>query len=195
MNSPRTYTMSKRADQSAATGDRIANAAARLFMESRYDDVTLVDIAKAAEVSHQTVLNHYQNKEGVVAAAAEVLTAATTTARAVPASATVEKAIRILMAEYERIGDANVQWAIDADRIPALAPYMERARDGHRAWIERAFDHSLPPGGSARNLAVSAIHAATDVYTWKLLRRDLGLSRTATERTVCHLVHGVLRQR
>lgn len=195
MKSSRTYTMSKRADQSAATGDRIATAAAHLFTEFRYDDVTLIDIAKAAGVSHQTVLNHYQNKEGVVAAAAEVLAASTTTDRAVPAPATAEKAVRILMADYERMGDANVQWAMDADRIAALKPYMESARAGHRAWIETAFADSLPPSGPARTLAVTAIYAATDVYTWKLLRRDLAMSRAATERTVLHLVNGVSAQR
>ena len=39
---------------------------------------------------------------------------------------------------------------------------------------------------------INALHAATDVYTWKLLRRDLGLSRAETERTMVGLVNGVL---
>ena len=39
---------------------------------------------------------------------------------------------------------------------------------------------------------VNALHAATDVYTWKLLRRDLGLARAETERTIVQLVEGVL---
>jgi hypothetical protein len=30
--------------------------------------------------------------------------------------------------------------------------------------------------------------AITDVYTWKLLRRDLGLSRAETERTLSELI-------
>ena len=38
-----------------------------------------------------------------------------------------------------------------------------------------------------------ALHAATDAYTWKLLRRDLHLSRTETEKTMADLVVGVLR--
>jgi hypothetical protein len=38
------------------------------------------------------------------------------------------------------------------------------------------------------------LHAATDVYTWKLLRRDLNLNRAETERTLIELAEGVLLQ-
>jgi hypothetical protein len=33
---------------------------------------------------------------------------------------------------------------------------------------------------------------ATDVYTWKLLRRDLRLSRETVERVMLDLINGVL---
>ena len=46
--------------------------------------------------------------------------------------------------------------------------------------------------GAARRRTVNALHAATDVYTWKLLRRDLGLSRGETEKTIVQLVEGLL---
>jgi hypothetical protein len=45
----------------------------------------------------------------------------------------------------------------------------------HAAWCERTF---RPP--NARRLA--QLIAVTDVYTWKLLRRDRGLSRKQTDR-------------
>ncbi len=45
---------------------------------------------------------------------------------------------------------------------------------------------------SERRRAINALHVATDVYTWKLLRRDLGLTRAETERTMVELVKGVL---
>jgi hypothetical protein len=41
---------------------------------------------------------------------------------------------------------------------------------------------------------VHALHAATDVYTWKLLRRDLRLTRAETERIIADLVVGVLER-
>lgn len=45
---------------------------------------------------------------------------------------------------------------------------------------ERTFGDALPPAAVARRRAIHALHAATDVYTWKLLRRDVGLSRKET---------------
>ena len=45
-----------------------------------------------------------------------------------------------------------------------------------------------PPAGAP----INALHAATDVYTWKLLRRDLGLSRAETEKTIVRIVEGLL---
>ena len=43
-----------------------------------------------------------------------------------------------------------------------------------------------------RERVLSALHAATDVYTWKLLRRDIGLSQAETAATMTMLVEGVL---
>jgi hypothetical protein len=47
-----------------------------------------------------------------------------------------------------------------------------------------------PP--ATRRHAIHALHAATDVYVWKLLRRDLRLSRADTERIMLELVDGIL---
>jgi hypothetical protein len=54
------------------------------------------------------------------------------------------------------------------------------------------FADRLPPGGKARREALAALHAATDVFTWKLLRRDLRLSRRVTQDIMVRLVTGVL---
>ena len=54
------------------------------------------------------------------------------------------------------------------------------------------FDDRLPSTPAARRRAIHALHAATDAYTWKLLRRDLHLSRAETEKIIVDLVVGVL---
>jgi len=41
---------------------------------------------------------------------------------------------------------------------------------------------------------VAALVAATDVYVWKLLRRDQGLDRAAAEHVVRRLVEGAVEQ-
>jgi len=48
------------------TRDAIAAAAAHLFATHGYDAVTVADVAHAAEVSEQTVYNHFPTKEHLV---------------------------------------------------------------------------------------------------------------------------------
>ncbi len=192
MKSARSYTMSSRADAVASTKERIATAALELLMERRYDDVTLTDIATAAGVSHQTVLNHFESKEGVAFAAADLVVASTNDARSGVTPGDTVGAIRRLVSDYEQIGDANARWAMDVEHLGSLAPLIEQARHSHRAWLEAAFGPFLPADARARRRVVNALHAATDVYTWKLLRRDLGVTRAETERTMVRLVDGAL---
>ena len=186
------YTMVARADGMAATRERIVQAALTLAIEQAYEDITLVAIAEAAGVSHQTVLNHFASKENVAAAAAEVLAVQTQAARDRAAPDDAAGAIAILVSEYERFGDANARWAVASERLGSLAPLLDRARTGHQAWLDRIFSSRLPKGPAARQRTIHALHAATDVYTWKLLRRDLALSRADTERIMLDLVNGIL---
>lgn len=192
MKTTRTYTMDSRARGAASTRDRIARAALDLFLEQRFEDVTLAAIAAAADVSHQTVLNHFRSKEGVVAGVAEILEEETLSARrAEPGD--VEGAVRALVGDYEHRGDANVRWATSG--LESLAEPLDKARASHQEWLVGLFGDQLPRPGKARQRAVNALHAATDVYTWKLFRRDLRLSRAETEKTMADLVVGVLRGR
>jgi len=192
MKSARSYTMTSRADAVASTKERIATAALELLMERRFDDVTLTDIATGAGVSHQTVLNHFESKEGVAFAAADLVVASTNDARSGVTPGDTVGAVRRLVADYEQMGDANARWAMDVEHLGSLAPLIEQARHSHRAWLEAAFEPYLPAEAKARRRVVNALHAATDVYTWKLLRRDLGVTRAETERTMVRLVDGTL---
>ena len=192
MKTPRPYQMTARADAVATTKERIVEAATALFLEHAYEDVTLAAIASASGVSHQTVLNHFESKEGVVLGVAEALKGRTTTARHAATPGDVAGAVRALVGEYEWMGDANVRWAVSADRFEGLGAILDDARAGHQAWLEAMFGDQMPATPAARRRAVLALHAATDVYTWKLLRRDLGLSRRETEKTIADLVVGIL---
>jgi hypothetical protein len=66
MTAEPTRTPVTRAESTAATREAIVHGAHRLFFERHYEDVTFAEIATAAGVSHQTVLNHFESKEGVV---------------------------------------------------------------------------------------------------------------------------------
>ena len=190
--SRRTYAMAARADGMAATRDRIVRAMLRLALEQAYEDITLVAIAEAAGVSHQTVLNHFESKEKVGTAAAEVLSRQTEMNRDQARAGDHAGAIAILVGEYERFGDAGARWAATSERLGSLAAMLDEARAKHQAWLERIFSSRLPTGPESRRRAIHALHAATDVYTWKLLRRDLRLSRAEVERIMLDLADGIL---
>lgn len=185
--------MSARADSAAATRERIVREAMAMLLEEAIEDVTLARIAKAASVSHQTVLNHFGSKDGVLHAVAEVLTEETTSARYDADPGDVAGAVHALVGDYEHMGDANFRWAASADRIPTVGELLDGARAGHQEWLVTMFGDQLPTTPAARRRAVHALHAATDVYTWKLLRRDLSQSRDETEKTIADLVVGILR--
>jgi AcrR family transcriptional regulator len=186
-----TYRMVARAEGMSATRERIVQVALKLAIEQAFEDITLVAIARAAGVSHQTVLNHFESKEKVAAAAAELLSLETQAVRDQAVPNDPVGAIAILVGEYERFGDAGARWAMASERLGSLAPMLDRARAGHQAWLERIFAAHLPKTPAARRRALHALHAATDVYVWKLLRRDLQLARTDTERIMLDLVNGV----
>jgi len=184
--------MVARAEGMVATRDRIVQATLKLALERAYEDITLVAIAAAADVSHQTVLNHFASKEHVAAAAAQLLSRETIAARARAKPGDLNGAISILVGEYERFGDAAARWAVASERLGSLAPLLDEARTRHQAWLEDIFSDRLPAASAARRHAIHALHAATDVYTWKLLRRDLRLSRETVERLMVDLAVGVL---
>ena len=146
--------MRARAESMTDTRDRIVRAALTLVLEQAYEDVTLVAIAEAAGVSHQTVLNHFASKENVAAAAAELLGRQTQAARDKAAPDDPMDAIQVLVGEYDRFGDANVRWAIASDRLGSLAPLLGDARAGHQAWLERIFGAGLPEAPLARRRAI-----------------------------------------
>ena len=184
--------MTARAEGAASTRDHIARAALELMMADDYDDVTLARIAGTAGVSRQTVLNHFGSKEQVAAAAIEMISAETKGLRARAAPGDLRGAVRILMEQYEHSGDSNVRWAMASERLGSLAPRVSEARAYHQQWLDWVFAGDLPRSKPARRRAINALHAATDVYTWKLLRRDQRLSTTTTTDIMRRLVDGVL---
>jgi AcrR family transcriptional regulator len=186
----RTYRMGARAAAMEATRTRILEAAFELYLERRYDNVTLQDVAAAADVSVQTIVNHFGSKEALLETLAGWLRERVEIAREAPPG-DLERIVAVLFDDYERLGDANVRWAADAEHVPAVAGVLEAARAHHRAWLERVFADRLPKRGRAREHALNLHYAATDVFLWKLWRRDLGLSRAEAERGMRDLLTAI----
>jgi AcrR family transcriptional regulator len=183
----RTYRMTARAEAIAATREAILDAATAQFLSRWFDEVTLGAIAQAAGVSQQTVVNHFGSKEGLLEAA--VMRIGPERARRGTDGDPVERVVT----DYENGGDATIRMLALEERVPALAGFLAAGRAGHRAWVQEAFAERLPDDGPEREQAVALHIAATDIYVWKLLRRDMGMSREDTVQAMRALVDGLIR--
>ena len=187
----RAYTMTDRADSVEETRRRIIRTSRALFQQRWYDDVTLGQIAEAADVSHQTVLNHFKSKEGVFGAVLASVEAEIVEEDARGAAGDTETAIRTLLDRYERTGLENARFVVQEHRSPALHEALQRARAQHRGWVEQVFAPCLPTSGRERRRKVAALIAATEVMAWKAVRHDYGFSKADTVAAVTAVIKGI----
>lgn len=176
----RPYIMTDRADSVEETRQRIIRTSRDLFQERWYDDVTLGQIAEAAGVSHQTVLNHFSSKEGVFGAVLAAVEAEVVEEDARGAVRDTRTAVRHLLERYERMGLENARFVVQEHRSVVLHETLEWARAQHRAWVEQVFAQRLPPSGPTRRRKIAALIAATEVMAWKAVRHDYGFSKADT---------------
>jgi AcrR family transcriptional regulator len=191
---PRAYDMTVRSSAVGGTRRRIAEAALALLKVRDYDDVSLNEIARAAGVSHQTVLNHCANKAGALLAAAEVFSEEIRDLESGAVVGDVASVVHTTCVRYEILGDANARWAAMSTRAPEVAEGLARGRLAFQSWLEEMLGDRLPGREvpDERRRVLLGLHGALDVFTWKLFRRDLGLSEEQTEAQLSDLVLGVL---
>ncbi len=182
MKTSRPYSMQLRSAQAAVTRQRILDATRALF-DAPAKSVTLDAVATAAGVSVQTVLRAFGSKDALLVAALGSLRQAEQHRAVMPES--VGAAVRGLFDDYEAIGDRIIGILADEHRVAGFAEVTALGRQGHRHWVERVFAPYLPPAADRRReRTILALIAATDVYVWKLLRRDMGLPRDEAEAIV-----------
>lgn len=189
----RRYRMGARADSAAATGERILDAALEIFWERPVADIPLDEVARRAGVSVQTVIRRYGGKDGLFAAVSERQFERVRGQRDEARTGDAADAARVLLDHYEELGDGVVRMLAEERHVPGLVPVIEGGRALHREWCERVFAPALAGRrGTARERRLAQLVAVTDVLTWKLLRRDRGLSRRQTELAVRELIEPLL---
>lgn len=175
------------------TGERILDAAVAVFYQRPSEEISLADVATLAGVSVPTVIRRYGGKDGLLAAAAERESARIVAQRDQAAVGDVGGATRIIVAHYEELGDVVLRLLAEAERRPALREIADHGRDVHRRWCERVFAPVLTGrSGVERDRRLAQLISVTDVLTWKLLRRDRGLSRRQTELAVRELLEPLM---
>lgn len=182
--------MTARARAVEQTRESVLDAVIALHAERLSADISLADVADRAGVSVQTVLRHFSSRERLLEAALERASADVEDERRVDPG-DVDGAVRSVVAHYERRGD-EVLLLLAQERSEEFAARVTRhGRALHRRWVEESFGPLLPPVPD-REPVVDLLVVATDVYTWKLLRRDRRLSSARTRSRMETLVRAVL---
>jgi AcrR family transcriptional regulator len=188
----RGYRMTARAESAAATGERILSAVTELFWERPTDQIVLREVAERAGVTVQTVIRRYGGREGLLAAAAERQFRATEAERAVPVG-DVDAAVTVLQEHYENNAAGVLRLLAAEESSPRLAEFAQRGRQLHREWCRDTFAPFLSHlTGVERDRRLAQVVAVCDVYTWKLLRLDSGLSRRQTHLATAELLEPLL---
>lgn len=191
MKTTRTYTMRARAEQAEQTRDRILDAVIALSAERPLSACTLPAVAERAEVSVQTVLRGFGSRDGLLEAARERVSGEVLAER--PADPNDRRAtLGALIDHYEARGDGTLLLLGQETWDPFAARVTASGKRMHRDWVEAAFADALEPlSGDSRTETLDLLVAATDLYTWKLWRRDLGRSRHETLERMLRLAASV----
>ena len=175
-SSRRGYSQVARAQAAEDTGRRVVEAFLARLLTDWYDEITLDRIAGDAGVTVQTVVRRFGGKDGLLASAVEVLAAEINAQRAAPPG-DIGRLVDNLVEDYERTGDTVIRLLALGPRHPAVKAVLDLGRGEHRLWASAAFAEPLGALDATRGRVRStALVVITDVYTWKLLRRDMARS-------------------
>ncbi|MBO9523862.1 MAG: TetR/AcrR family transcriptional regulator [Nocardioidaceae bacterium] len=192
MKTTRPYRQTARAEAAEQTRQRIMQAAFALQSERLAWEISLEDVAARAEVSVQTILRRFGSRAGLFDATTAFAQAQVAEERRTPVG-DVATAMKVLVDHYELRGDMALLMLAQEGTYDHVRRLSEDGKAMHRGWVEEVFaprlDGLTPP---AREQAVDLLVVATDVYTWKLLRRDRAMSRAQTEQRMNTLVAAVL---
>ena len=192
--SKRRYVMTARTAKAAATRERIRSGAVELYCGRAIEDFTLEEVAHRAGTTVQTVLRAFGSKENLLFAALSELAASGAGLKPSPPG-DIRAAVAAIFDVYEAMGDFVVQRLGDEHRRPAFKPLLDQGRKNHRDWLRIVFaPQLLDRHGADWAQLFSALDVATDVYVWRLLRRDQGLSRPAAEAVVRRMIRSMTQK-
>ena len=192
MNLKRPYDNTKRAEAAAATRRRILQAGLDLAWEQIAMETTLEDVASRADVSVKTVLRHFGSRDGLDAAIEQFAIEEIGEDRAAPAG-DAAAAVHAIFNHYERRGDGVLKMLGQELFDDSFRENMDFGRGCIESRL-RKYSHpnSRNDRAADHEALIDLLVVATDVYTWKLLRRDRGLDQPTAEARVRQLIAGIL---
>ena len=188
----RIYTQVARAHAAAETEQRILLAATELFAETAIDEVRLEDVAKRAGVATRTVKRRFGTRDALARAFIEAAAKQNVEMRNAVQPGDVRAGVSMILEMYELVGDSVMRILALEGRLEVITEMAVKGRVLHEAWLERVFGPCCATAPARRAHQLSLLLIATDVFTWKLLRRDRRLSLEHTRAVVDDLVAAAL---
>jgi AcrR family transcriptional regulator len=141
-------------------------------------------------VTVQTILRHFGSRQRLLEQAQARQVAQVRAERATPVG-DAAAAVCTIVAFYDRLGEWSLRLQALEHSDELSRRTVELGRRVHREWVEEVFAPQLVGRRDRREL-VDLLVVATDVLTWKILRRDGGMDRSNTCKRMLRLVRGVL---
>ncbi len=189
----RPYNQVARAQATQQTREALLDAAGKELASDGFARTSLAAVASRAGVSKQTALRHFGSKEGLVAELWRRTGSRVVPERDVAPPGDVPAAVHGLMSHYEKWGEGVLCMLGAEAHIPLMNHITDRHRDLHRKWVTHAFEPQLGRlDGRSRTRRITQLTAVCDVHMWKLLRRDMGLSRAEVEASLVEMIERLL---
>jgi AcrR family transcriptional regulator len=190
----RSYDMTARSAKAEATKARIRACAVGLFCNRPVEEFTLDEVARQADMTVQTVLRIFGSKDELIYQALEDMAAGGVFLRP-SAPGDLDGAVRSFFDIYETVGDLVIDRLGEERRRPALKTTLDQGRENHRDGVKTVFALQLERAhGAERAQLLTMLIVVTDVYVWKLLRRDMKMKRAAAEAMIARMIRSVLEQ-
>jgi AcrR family transcriptional regulator len=188
----RTYSMANRSAAAERTRDRILQAVLELATEKLTVEIVLTDVARRSGVTVQTILRHFISRDGLFSAAVEYAKREVVLEREAPVG-DLDEALRVIVDHYEMRGDWVIALLGQENSDENVRAITNPGRETHREWVVTVFAPQIAARDdrSAEQLT-DLLVLATDVYAWKVFRRDRQLDRPATEHRMRALVDAIL---
>jgi len=194
-NKKHTYDNSKRLIDAENTKIEIIKAFGTLWSNYSIKDITLEKVAKEAGVTTKTILRKFESKEGLTNESLSYLAAEIETERTTTKVGDIDDILKALLSNYEKMGEAAIRTINLESELEIARQIGAKGRALHRDWCIRMFASYLPNEKSIDyEIQLTSFIAATEIYLWKLMRKDLKLSKEKTFSIFKNLVEGLINK-
>jgi len=185
----RTYDMTRRAKSAAQTTETIIEATEKLLTSTNFNEITLNAIAEEAEITVQTVIRHMNSRDGCLQAVADQVFRRVKKQREVNKPGNISGAMDNLISHYEKEGKLVLNLLAQEHGADSFATDLTKTgRSFHRKWVTEIIS---PFTKKNQPDVIDALVAATDIYTWKLLRLDIGRTPEEAKKIMILMVNQI----